>query len=611
MTTTALLTPRQRIGAFAGRLWPVLALVFALAPAFFWSGDMFSEEMAGLLRKNWAPRTFLQKTFDPRGGEDFYQGRELSYAIDCLDADWLRWLMERDRLLLVPPSGFLASLAFVPIGLWLVPLALPGLGRSTRWLALLVLLSNFVVQASMGVLFRATKPLVAPLLLALLLLVLAEFRRPRLSPAAAFAAVAASGLAMGLLDRQGLFYLLTITLALGVAWGLTRRGLPLLIGAVTASGAWIVYFEFIGGRLIHALNGYWPRLGFQRLRPAALIAREPWLAAVDLLNDWTSVLLGSLPAALFLLPLVCAGALWAWRRRREPRRLAFAAACALAVAAAQLTMVAMMVERHPPVAWPGSRLWYYPLPYQAVATFGLFLLLEATTKGRTGLAARTVPLALTGLVALNLLAWPEKLAIMNADPPFAEQATNSAVFVRSIREGRADLELAGSNRIFFFDCLARFPRLGTRAGSQVGEGDGFYRSELRDGHLSAWAQNDAQLVAWARPGGRYTLAGMAWLRAGETLTVSLKSRQPRLFGEIRGDGSEDRPRPFRLEVELGSGANVIQLHSSLPPRAVPDLPRGAGAAYRLNLPVLLLPANGDPLVETDSSGSAVTPGPGQ
>ena len=126
--------------------------------------------------------------------------------------------MAHDRLLLVPPSGFLASLAFVAIGLWLLPRALPGLGRATRWLTLLVLLSNFVVQCSMGVLFRATKPLVAPLLLALLLLVLAEYRQPRLAPRAAFAAVFSSGLLLSLLDRQGLFYLLALTLALGVAW---------------------------------------------------------------------------------------------------------------------------------------------------------------------------------------------------------------------------------------------------------------------------------------------------------------------------------------------------------------------------------------------------------
>ncbi len=584
-------------------LWPFIALVFALAPAFFWSGELFSEEMAGLLRKNWTPHTFLQKVFDPRGGEDFYQGRELSYAIDILDEQWVRWLLERDRLLLVPPSGFLASLAFVPIGIWLLPRALPGLNRATRWLGLLVLLSNFVVQASMGVLFRATKPLVAPLLLALLLLVLAEYRRQRLAPWVGAAVVGLAGLAMALLDRQGLFYLLTLTLALGVAWLLTRRGRPLLIGAVAASGAWLVYFNLIGARLIHALNGYWPRLGFQRLRPAALLAREPWLGAIGLLGDWTSVLLGSLPATLLLLLLLAAAALWAWRHRRDPRRVLFVTACALAAAAAQLTMVAMMVERHDPVLWPGSRLWYYPLPYQAVAAFGLLCALEAFTKGRTGLRARTVPLALGGLVVLNVLAWPEKLATLNADPPFAEQATNSAAFVRSIRDGVAVPDLAGSNRLFFYECLSRFPRLAARARNQVGEVEAIWHSEWRDGRLVAWARRDARLVAWTHPAGRYVLTGSAWLRAGERLTVFVGGGRPRLLGEVQRLAPEDGNQRFRLVAELGDGANAIQILSALPEMEVPGRPRGARAAYRLELPLLVLPAPGEP--QSAASAAAV------
>ncbi len=543
--------PRRRQAFPHGRLWLALALLFAITPAFFWSGDLFSEEMAGLLRKDWTPRSFLQKTFDPRGGEDFYQGRELSIAIDVLDAQWVRWLMEHDRLLLVPPSGFLASLAFVPIGLWLVPRALPGLGPVNRWLALLVLLSNFVFQSSMGVLFRATKPLIAPLLLALALLALAEYRKPRLAPWAASLWVGGSGLAMGLLDRQGLFYLLCLTLALGVAWLLTRRGLPLLVGAAAACGAWLFYFNLLGARLIHWLNGYWPGLGFQRLRAAALLAGEPWLGAIDLLAAWTSVLFGGLPPALIAALLVGGGLFWAWRARRRPRRVALAAAGALAVAAAQFTAVAMMVERHPPIAWPGSRLWYYPLPFQAAATFGLLWALEALGRGRPRLRSTGMPLALAAIAVLNVLGWPERRAIMNADPPFAEQATNSAVFVRSFRNGLADPQLWGSNRIFFFECLSRFRRLAARARAQAGEVRGFYRSELYQGRTVAWARSDARVVVWAHPAGRYVLAGTAWLRSGERLWLFRKTGLPRFVGEVRRTRPGDGLEHFRVGCRPG------------------------------------------------------------
>ena len=161
----------------------------------------------------------------------------------------------------------------------------------------------------------------------------------------------------------------------------------------------------------------------------------------------------------------------------------------------------MMVERHPPVAWPGSRLWYYPLPYQAVATFGALWALEALTRRRAGSGSRWLPLALGALVVLNVLAWPAMRATMNADPPFEEQAANSAAFVRSFRGGLADLQLDGSNRIFYFECLSRFPRLAARARNQVGEGEGFSRSELRDGRLVAWAQKRRAAHRLDAPGG--------------------------------------------------------------------------------------------------------------
>ena len=125
------------------RLGPLLALLLVAAPVFFWGGRLVDEEAIGFLQKNWGERGALQKIFDVRGW-DYYQGRELSYAIDYLDAQWLRLLASHDVLFFVPPSAVLASLAFVVIGLFLLPRALPHLGAATRWLGMLVLLSNFV-----------------------------------------------------------------------------------------------------------------------------------------------------------------------------------------------------------------------------------------------------------------------------------------------------------------------------------------------------------------------------------------------------------------------------------------------------------------------------------
>ncbi len=253
-------------------------------------------------------------------------------------------------------------------------------------------------------------------------------------------------------------------------------------------------------------------------------------------------------------------------------------------------MVAMMVERHPPVAWPGSRLWYYPLPYQVLVTFAALWALDALARARARCCSRGVPLALAALVVLNVLAWPALRATMNADPPFEEQATNSAAFVRSFRHGLADLQLDGSNRIFFFECLSRFPRLAARARNQVGEADGVSRSELRDGRLVAWARSNARLVAWTRPAGRYVLAGTAWLRSGERLSIFVGAARPRLVGEVRRSAPQHGLERFGVVADLGRGANTIQIVSELPETDLPGAPRGTRAAYQLALPVLVLPA---------------------
>ena len=231
--------------------------------------------------------------------------------------------MAHDRLLLVPPSGMLASLAFVAIGLWLLPRALPGLGRATRWLTLLVLLSNFVVQCSMGVLFRATKPLVAPLLLALLLLVLAEYRQQRLAPRAAFAAVFSLGLALSLLDRQGLFYLLALTLALGVAWLRERRGtrapgrrrrgvlrlarlLPRPRRAAHPRAEWLLAEDGLSAPATGSAPG-----------ERALAASDRPARRLDLRAGWRAC-----RRRLLAIALLAGCAFWAWRERRNPRRVA-------------------------------------------------------------------------------------------------------------------------------------------------------------------------------------------------------------------------------------------------------------------------------------------------
>jgi hypothetical protein len=580
-----------RTQAAWSRLGPALALVFAAAPALFWGGAYVDVEAVGLLRKYWGGRSFLQYVFDPRGS-DFYRSRELSYAFDFLDAKWVHLLLQRDVVFFLAPTAVLASLALVLL-LWrLGPRALPNLDRRSLWLALLVLLSSFVFLSTMGVYYRATKSLVAPLLLGLLLLLLAEHRSPRLGPRARFAAVFGAGLAMSLLDHEGLFYLLVLALVLAAVWVRTRRGSALALGAAAAALAWLAYSQALGPWIIHRVNGYWPDMGFQRLEPGGLLDPAPWQKAASILADWTSVLLGGLPPWALAAAAAAAAGVWAWRARGSPRRVLLAAAVVLAAALAQLAMVAIMVKRHPPMTWTGNRLWYYPLPYEVLATFGLLVVAERVAR-RGGSWKRLLPVALGALVVANVARWPELFQRMHDEPAFAEQQRRSTLLVRSLRGRSADPLLDENYRSFYFDCLDRFRRLAARAAPQASVGVGFDESHLRDGRPVAEADREAHLMPRTHRSGRYVLAGAAALPPGRRLLVLHGGGLPRLLAEVRPDPERAGPTFFRIEVDLGAGRNDLLLRAERSETSGEGAGR-ARAGFTLLLPVALWPAAVEP-----------------
>jgi hypothetical protein len=543
---------------------------------------VIEEEALGFLRNFWGERPVLERIFDPRGF-DFYQGRELSYAVDFLDAQWVRQLMARDVLFFVPPSALLASLAVVLIGVRLVPRALPDLTPSVAWLVLLVYLSNFAVASTTGLLYRATKPLVAPILLLLLLLILAEHRRARLGPRSAFAAVFGTGLAMSLLDRQGLFYVLLLVPVLGAAWLRSRRGLPLLLGAAGAAATWAAYNYLLGPWIIHTLNGYWPQMRFQRLRPTRLLDPRPWLEGARLLADWARVLLGGLPPALLAVAAALGAAAWIRKARPRPTRVLLVGATGVAAVAIQVAMVAIMVQRHDPVTWIDHRFWYYPLPFQALLVFGLLWGLERA-QTRRGALPLAVPLGLTALVVANLAQWPERRLLMQSGPWFADVARRSTLLVESLRGARAAPLLDGDYRRFYFECLDRFPRLRARGTAQVGEGSGVDVAAFEGGGVRAWAERESHLLARIPRSGAHVIAGGVILRPGDAVSVLLGS-PPRLVGGVARKGPTEGAEFFRLLVDLPEGTSDVLLLSQLAEREVRAGSRRVPAAFRLPLPV--------------------------
>jgi hypothetical protein len=230
-------------------------------------------------------------------------------------------------------------------------------------------------------------------------------------------------------------------------------------------------------------------MGYERLRVAQVLQPQPWRQAVDILGDWTAVLFGGLPVPLLVLVAILGAGAWAWSERHRPRLLLLAAAAFLAVATAQVLMVALMVERHEPLIWVANRLWYYPLPYQVLLVFGL--LWGAECLAIRPALRRAVPIALGALVVGNVAHWPELSLRMDSTPAFGEQRRRSTLLVSSLHRGSAEPLLDGDYRRLYFESLDRFPRLAARAVDQVGEGVGVELAELRKGRPTAWARGPA------------------------------------------------------------------------------------------------------------------------
>jgi hypothetical protein len=244
------------------------------------------------------------------------------------------------------------------------------------------------------------------------------------------------------------------------------------------------------------------------------------------------------------------------------------------------------------VAWVSHRLWYYPFPYQAVLVFGLLWLLDCGARAGRSRLPIAVPATLAALVVLNVARWPEKSAEIASEPMFADNLRRSELLARSLETGRAEPLLDADYRRFYFECLSSFPGLAARALPQLGEGSGVLKSELERGRVTAWAERQAHLVAFAPGPGRFVMTGRVRLRGGERVQVLLGS-PPRQVGEVVRSASNEGDEGFRFRLELPAGAGDVLLLSQLPDRPVPGAARGIVAGYQLLLPVALWPLQRD------------------
>lgn len=462
--------------AFATYVARVGIGVAVLVPFWYWKGGILELEVLQFIQQYLDGRPFLRKIFDPYAN-DFgtYQARELSYFFDYLDAQVFKRLMGMDMVVFIPLTAMAASLLTVAIFFWAVR-RYRTIPAFTAALLLLVYLTNYVHVVTMGMFYRSAKPLLAPLLLLTSLLVAMlvgglpgadqgdSRRRQRWGPV-----IFVLLCTMSMLDRQGFLYagvgfgvLLGAALLRYVNWRLAAWS----GGAVALMAS---YNWWIGPAVVQAVSGYVPSLEYQQAPLHGLGSSfEPYRRSIELLLEGLGVLAGGMPRWSVGALLVGLAMFGIWRFRTRPAVIAVLAM----IAASQVLMFAVMVQRLPPVyEWIDHRYWYYPLPLQALVLALAVVFLARAFRSRQiqpGPQVRRVRfvtmvnVVLLAAIVGNILHWDGYLERQLSSRWFSRVHPQTRALKGSFKVGRPDPNLIKQYREFYEFCLTLSPGLRER-----------------------------------------------------------------------------------------------------------------------------------------------------
>lgn len=213
--------------------------------------------------------------------------------------------------------------------------------------------------------------------------------------------------------------------------------------------------------MVQWINGYSPSFEYQKLPIGEVLANPTYaLRAGELLLQAAGVLLGSTPGwiasgALALLAVVAL---------KNATHKAEAALILGGVAAGQLAMFAAMVARHPPIyEWLDHRLWYYPLPFQALLVVATAAGLDAMARDWTRARVWLLNIALVALVIGNVLRWDDHLRTMQRSRWFPTVYLQTHLLKSSLRDGVPAGSLNEEYFGFYQFCLTVSPPLRDRA----------------------------------------------------------------------------------------------------------------------------------------------------
>jgi hypothetical protein len=441
----------------------MIALPAFIGIALFSGGGTIDREATLFVLQYTGDRSVLQKVFDPHANDlGTYQARELSYLADYIDANVYAFLYRAfGFVFLIPLSAAIATVLLA--GVFFAGVARTSrIGRVTAVLLFGCFASSFVFVSTMAVFYRSGKALLSVALLALLFQIRSlhqgrESDAPS-GPLLSRAGLTVAGLAivMGLLDRQGFFYVAALAVMLATHYYCTGQLRDLVIILIASLILLQLYNIVVAPIIIHAVNGYWPDLSYQAL-PSEHLPRLPIyavLATSMLAENAVRFAGGSGWLAAPLVVAISAGLLVTvvmrappGKRRREltntlawqpNRRVVMYGLLATSL---QVLMFALMITRHPQVYVAlDHRYFYYPLPFMTTLLFGALVLIDAV-EFRVAAGMWIVRTSLLVALLGNILTLPHHMRVMKLGAWFGEVSSQTAALKHALANNTSVLAM--------------------------------------------------------------------------------------------------------------------------------------------------------------------------
>ena len=313
----------------------------------------------------------LKTVFDPlRTDWNLYQGRELSYFIDALDARFIGLCINNQMAHFYSLSAILAAVAVLFVQQWGFAYGFPKLNCWTGvFLSAIWQLTpcNFQHQF-----FRCGKPLTAlfvtMLLFSMRVLYIADDRKKRIT---AWILFFTAVFFMPLFDRQGLFLLAAMTVFAAAASVVCEEKYKKLFKIAAVAGVGSIFIEtlfnvFLTPAIVNQLNGYTPSFEYQQMPFTAVFDFNGTIYFLfDNIGYWLTGFYNAGIAVLCLLPVMC------WKLFVKGEKAVtlliiymFVVLCAMAN---------LMMFRHKLLILDGVKHSSYFMPFAAVLIFAAAL----------------------------------------------------------------------------------------------------------------------------------------------------------------------------------------------------------------------------------------------